>query len=76
MTETNQESLIKSDEGVFMGYSTTIRAYWVFNSRIKKIMETIKVIIDDFFDQLVNLETQSPSGEPSNYDTESSTITS
>ena len=37
----------KSDEGVFLGYSTNSRAYKVFNSRTKVVMESINVLIDD-----------------------------
>ncbi|MCH86050.1 retrovirus-related pol polyprotein from transposon tnt 1-94 [Trifolium medium] len=37
----------KSDEGIFLGYSSNSRAYRVFNSRTKAIMESINVIIDD-----------------------------
>ena len=37
----------KSDEGVFLGYSTSNRAYKVFNSRTKVMMDSINVIIDD-----------------------------
>ena len=37
----------KSDEGIFMGYSTNSRAYRFFNSRTKVMMESINVIIDD-----------------------------
>ena len=37
----------KSDEGIFLGYSTTSRAYRVFNKRTKKVMESINVKIDD-----------------------------
>ena len=37
----------KSDEGIFLGYSTTSRAYKVFNKRIKTMMESINVVIDD-----------------------------
>ena len=37
----------KSDEGIFFGYSTTSRAYRVFNKRTKTIMESINVKIDD-----------------------------
>ena len=37
----------KSDEGIFLGYSTTSRAYRVFNKRTKTIMEFINVEIDD-----------------------------
>jgi len=37
----------KSDEGIFLGYSTNSRAYKVFNSRTKVVMESINVVIDD-----------------------------
>ena len=37
----------KSDEGIFLGYSTTNRAYRVFNKRTKTVMESINVKIDN-----------------------------
>ena len=37
----------KSDEGIFLGYSTTSRAYKVFNKRTKMVMESINLEIDD-----------------------------
>ena len=37
----------KSDEGIFLGYSTTRQAYRVYNKRTKTIMESINVEIDD-----------------------------
>jgi hypothetical protein len=37
----------KSDEGIFLGYSTNSRAYRVFNKRTETVMETINVVIDD-----------------------------
>ena len=37
----------KSDEGIFLGYSTTNRAYRVFNKRTKTVMESINIKIDD-----------------------------
>ena len=37
----------KSDEGIFLWYSTTSRAYRVFNKRTKTVMESINVKIDD-----------------------------
>ena len=37
----------KSDEGIFLGYSTTSQAYRVFNKRTKMVMESINVEIDD-----------------------------
>ena len=47
----NRENLgkfdAKSDEGIFLRYSTTSRAYKVFNKRSKMVMESISVEIDD-----------------------------
>jgi hypothetical protein len=37
----------KTDEGIFLGYSLNTRAYRVFNKRIKTVMESINVVIDD-----------------------------
>jgi len=37
----------KSDEGIFLGYSTNSRAYRVYNSKTKIVMESINVVIDD-----------------------------
>ena len=37
----------KSDEGIFLRYSTTSRAYRIFNKRTKTVMESINVEIDD-----------------------------
>ena len=37
----------KSDEGIFLGYSTNIRAYRVYNKRTKTVMESINIVIDD-----------------------------
>jgi hypothetical protein len=37
----------KSDEGIFLGYSTNSRAYRVFNKRTKTVMGSINVVIDD-----------------------------
>ena len=37
----------KSDEGIFLGYSTTSWVYRVFNKRTKIVMESINVKIDD-----------------------------
>ena len=36
----------KSDEGIFLGYSTNNKAFRVFNSRTKVMMEPSNVIID------------------------------
>jgi hypothetical protein len=37
----------KSDEGIFLGYSTNSRAYRVFNKRTEIVMGIINVVIDD-----------------------------
>ena len=37
----------KSDEGIFLGYFTSSRAYRVYNKRTKTVMESINVKIDD-----------------------------
>ena len=37
----------KSDEGIFLDYSTNSRAYRVFNSKTEIVMESINVVIND-----------------------------
>ena len=37
----------RSDEEIFLGYSFTSKAYRVYNRRIKKVMETINVVINE-----------------------------
>ena len=37
----------KSDKGIFLGYSTSSRAYRVYNKRTKTVMEPINMKIDD-----------------------------
>jgi len=37
----------KSDEGIFLGYSTNSRAYRVYNNRTQAVMESINVVIDE-----------------------------
>jgi hypothetical protein len=37
----------KSDEGIFLGYSTNSRAYRVYNTKTETVMESINVVIDD-----------------------------
>jgi len=47
----------KSDEGIFLGYSTNSRAYIVFNTRAKDVMESINVVIDGaFVDRVPDVE--------------------
>ena len=37
----------RSDEGIFLGYSSTSKTYQVYNKRTIKVMETVNVVIDD-----------------------------
>ncbi|GMH05098.1 hypothetical protein Nepgr_006938 [Nepenthes gracilis] len=37
----------KSDEGIFLGYSLTSRAYRVFNLRTQIVMESINIVVND-----------------------------
>jgi hypothetical protein len=37
----------KSDEGIFLGYSTNNRAYRVYSTKTEIVMESINVVIDD-----------------------------
>ena len=37
----------KSDKGFFLGYSTSSRAYRVYNLRTKTMMESANVVIND-----------------------------
>ena len=56
----------KSDEGIFLGYSTTSRAYRVFNKRSKTVMDSINVKIDDAITKvgMVDDEERSSTKEP------------
>jgi len=47
---------LKSDEGSFLGYSTNSRAYRVFNSRTKVMMESINVVVDDSHESRSDVE--------------------
>ena len=40
----------RSDERIFLGYSSTSKAYWVYNKRTRKVMETVNVVIDESLD--------------------------
>ena len=37
----------RSDEGIFLRYSSTSKAYRVYNKRTMKVMETVNVVIDE-----------------------------
>ena len=37
----------RSNEGIFLGYFSTSKAYRVYNKRTKKVMETMNVVIDE-----------------------------
>ena len=36
-----------SDEGIFLGYSSTSKTYRVYNKRTMKVMETVNIVIDE-----------------------------
>ena len=40
----------RSDEGIFLGYTSTSKAYRVYNKRTKKVMEIVNVVIDEALD--------------------------
>ena len=40
----------RSDEGIFLGYSSTSKAYKVYNKRTMKVMVTVNVVIDESSD--------------------------
>ena len=40
----------QSDEGIFLGYSSTSKAYRVYNKRTKKVMKTVNIVIDEVLD--------------------------
>ena len=40
----------QSDEGIFLDYSSTSKTYQVYNKRTMKVMETVKVVIDESLD--------------------------
>ena len=37
----------RSDEEIFLGYSSTSKTYQVYNKRTKKVMETVNIVIDE-----------------------------
>ena len=47
---------VKSDEGIFLRYSTTSQPYRVFNKRTKMVMESINVEIDDAITKVVMVD--------------------
>ena len=40
----------RSDEGIFLGYSSIGKAYRVYNKRTMKVMGTVNVVIDESLD--------------------------
>ena len=56
----------KSDECIFLGYSTTSRSYRVFNKKTKTVMESINVKINDAITKvgMVDDEERSSTKEP------------
>ena len=45
-----EKSDSRSDEIIFLGYSSTSKAYQVYNKKTKKVMETINVVTDEVLD--------------------------
>ena len=37
----------RSDEGIFLGYSSSSKVYRVFNKRTRKVMKTLNVVINE-----------------------------
>ena len=37
----------RNDEEIFLGYSSTRKAYWVYKKRTTKVMETVNAVIDE-----------------------------
>ena len=50
----------KSDKGYFLGYSSSSRAYKVYNLRTKTVMESSNVVINDELCSETHLENTSP----------------
>ena len=44
----NEKLDTKSDEGIFLGYSTKIKAYKCLNSNANKVLEIENVKVDEF----------------------------
>ena len=42
---------VKSDEGIFLGYSTKRKAYKCLNSNTNKVVESVNVKIDEFVER-------------------------
>ena len=40
----------RSDEGIFLGYSSTSKAYRVYNKRTIKVTKIVNVVIDESLD--------------------------
>ena len=65
----------KSDEGIFLSYSTTSRAYRVFNKRTKTVMESINVVIDDSITKIeIDDDGEGPSSKESTVEVEAQDI--
>ena len=47
----------KSDEGIFLGYSSRRKAYRVFNKRTNSIKESLHDSFDEYFDKFVHSAT-------------------
>ena len=65
----------KSDEGIFLGYSNTSRAYRIFNKRTKMVMESNNVVIDDIITNVeIDDDGEGPSSKESTIEVEAQDI--
>jgi hypothetical protein len=74
----------RSDEGIFLGYATNSRAFRVYNTRTRTVMESINVIVDEklvneescstneLLDQVFEQDTGNPQDKPNSDDLEES----
>nr|GEW15074.1 Gag-Pol polyprotein [Tanacetum cinerariifolium] len=62
----------KADIGIFIGYAPTKKAFWIYNQRTRRIIETIHVD----FDELTAMASEQSSSGPALYDMTPATISS
>ncbi|TYK03217.1 uncharacterized protein E5676_scaffold298G00290 [Cucumis melo var. makuwa] len=63
---------VKSEQGIFLGYSQNSRVYRVFNNRSGIVMETINVVVNDF--ESTTIQTYDEDDETLNMPVDSSTL--
>nr|GEU40614.1 retrovirus-related Pol polyprotein from transposon TNT 1-94 [Tanacetum cinerariifolium] len=62
----------KADIGIFIGYATTKKAFWIYNQRTRRIIETIHVN----FDELTAMASEQSSSGPALHEMTPTTISS